>query len=94
MGATLWRQQTGHGCGRSVRRAPRLGGHGINRYDHESKSEFREWSLDIPIEYAGNLLTRWRERNQNSVFNAVMDAFIRDRCPNWARYLLRTGGRC
>ena len=67
---------------------------GIYRYEHESKSEFREWSVDIPLECAGNLLTRWRERNQNSAFNAAMDAFIRDRCPNWARYLLRTGGRC
>jgi len=67
---------------------------GIYRYEHESKSEFREWSVDIPLECAGNLLTRWRERNQNSAFNAAMDAFIRDRCPNWTRYLLRTGRRC
>jgi hypothetical protein len=66
------------------RSAERQGGHGIYRYERESKSEFREWSLDIPIECAGNLLTRWRERNQNSAFNAAMDAFIRDRCPNWA----------
>jgi hypothetical protein len=67
---------------------------GIYRYEHESKSEFREWSVDIPLECAGNLLTRWRERNQYSAFNAAMDAFIRDRCPNWTRYLLRTGTRC
>jgi len=67
---------------------------GIYRYEHESKAEFREWSVDIPVECAGNLLTRWRERNQNSASNAAMDAFIRDRCPNWVRCLLRTGGRC
>jgi hypothetical protein len=67
---------------------------GIYRYEYESKSEFREWSVDIPIECAGNFLTRWRERGQNSAFNTAMDEFIRDHCPNWARYLLRTGGRC
>lgn len=66
---------------------------GIYRYQHESKSEFREWSVDIPIECAGDLLSRWRERGRNSAPNTAMDAFIRDRCPNWARYFLRTGGR-
>ena len=66
---------------------------GIYRYQHESKSEFREWSVDIPIECAGDLLTQWRERGQDSASTTAMDEFIRDRCPNWARYFLRTGGR-
>jgi hypothetical protein len=65
---------------------------GIYRYQHESKSEFREWSVDIPIECAGVLLTKWRERGQDSISDAAMDEFIRDRCPNWARHFLRTGG--
>jgi len=29
---------------------------GIYRYEHESKSEFREWCVDVPIECAGYLL--------------------------------------
>lgn len=66
---------------------------GIYRYEHESESEFREWAVDIPIESAGALLTEWRERGQDSISAAAMDEFIRDRCPNWARYLLRTGER-
>jgi len=66
---------------------------GIYRYEHESKSELREWSVDIPIECAGNLPTRWRERDQNSTCNTEMDEFIRDRCPNWDRYLGRIGRR-
>ena len=66
---------------------------GIYRYEHESKSEFREWAADIAIECAGALLTEWRERGQDPTFAAAMDEFIRDRCPNWADSLLRTGER-
>jgi hypothetical protein len=63
---------------------------GIYRYEHESKSEFREWAVDIPIECAGALLTEWRKRGRDANSAAAMDEFIRDRCPNWVRYLLRT----
>jgi len=66
---------------------------GIYRFEHESKSEFLEWAIDIPIEFAGALQTEWRERGQDSISAVAMDEFIRDRCPNWARNLLRTGGR-
>jgi hypothetical protein len=66
---------------------------GIYRYEHESKSEFREWSVDIPLECAGDRLREWRERGQGPAFAEAMDEFIQQRCPNWARYLLQTGGR-
>ena len=66
---------------------------GIYRYEHESKSEFREWSVDIPLECAGDRLREWRERGQGLAFAEAMDEFIQQRCPNWARYLLQTGGR-
>ncbi|MGA8056013.1 MAG: hypothetical protein WCA12_19515 [Burkholderiales bacterium] len=65
---------------------------GIYRYEHESKSEFRQWAVDIPIECAGALLAQWRERGRDAVSAAAMDAFIRDRCPHWTRDFLRTGG--
>lgn len=66
---------------------------GIYRYEDESKSEFRAWAVDIPIECAGALLNEWRERGQDSISAAAMDEFIRDCCPNWARSFLRTGRR-
>lgn len=66
---------------------------GIYRYENESVSEFREWAVDIPIECAGALLTKWRERGQDSISAAAMDEFIRDRCPKWAGYLLGDGGK-
>ena len=66
---------------------------GIYRYAHASKSEFREWSGDVPIECAGGLLCKWQKRGQEANSAEAMDAFIRERCPNWARNLLRTGRR-
>jgi hypothetical protein len=60
---------------------------GIYRYEHESKSEFRRWSVDVPIECAGYLLDKWRERKQGMVRAEAMNEFIRQRCPKWAKYL-------
>lgn len=64
---------------------------GVYRYEHESKSEFRQWAVDIPIECAGALLAKWRKRGQKPASLAAMDEFIRQRCPKWAGSLLRTG---
>ena len=64
--------------------------HGLYRYEHECKSEFREWSIDLPIECAGKLLDQWRKRRQTSGSTAAMGEFIQDRCPKWAGHLLRT----
>jgi hypothetical protein len=66
---------------------------GLYHYEHESKSEFRQWAVDIPIECAGDLLNKWRKRGQDLASTMAMDQFIRERCPNWAGYFLRTGGR-
>jgi hypothetical protein len=61
---------------------------GLYRYEHESKSEFRAWSVDIPIESAGDLLGKWRKRGQESASIKAMEQFIQERCPNWAGYFL------
>jgi hypothetical protein len=64
---------------------------GIYRYEHESKSEFREWCVDVPLEcagYAGYLLDTWHERPQDTASAEAMDEFIERRCPKWANYLI------
>jgi hypothetical protein len=63
---------------------------GIYRYERESKSDFREWSVDIPAECAGFLLDRWRERNRKKDSADVMQEFIRERCPEWVKWLKDT----
>jgi hypothetical protein len=60
---------------------------GIYRFEHESKSEFKQLAEDIPAECAGNLLEEWRTRNPGQAGIDVMYAFIRERCPKWASWL-------
>jgi hypothetical protein len=67
---------------------------GIYRYENESKSEFREWCVDDPIECAGYLLDTWRERHQDTASAEAMDEFIERRCPKWAKCLARKQAAC
>jgi hypothetical protein len=60
---------------------------GIYRYERESRSEFREWSVDIPAECAGFLLDKWRKRNRAEASITAMREFIGKRCPEWAKWL-------
>jgi hypothetical protein len=61
---------------------------GIYRYERESKSEFREWSADIPVECGGFLLDKWRKRNQDKSSIHAMHEFIRGRCAEWSKRLI------
>jgi len=60
---------------------------GIYRFEHESKSEFKQLAADIPAECAGTLLQDWRARNPEQTRIDAMYAFIRERCPKWASWL-------
>ena len=66
---------------------------GAYRYEHESESEFKGWCTDIPLEYVGDLLDRWRARIHDPSAPVEMDEFIRRRCPKWAGYLIRNRNR-
>ena len=66
---------------------------GLYRYEKESKSEFRNWSEDLPLDSAGWLRDEWRERNADKAMRDTMDEFIRERCPEWARNLVRADSR-
>jgi hypothetical protein len=59
---------------------------GIYRYERESESEFREWSVDTLAECGGFLLDKWRERNREKASINAMHEFIRERCPEWAKW--------
>jgi hypothetical protein len=61
---------------------------GIYRFGQESETEFKEWAVDVPQECFGGLLNEWRKGCQSSIATTEMDEFIRDSCPNWAKYVL------
>jgi hypothetical protein len=60
---------------------------GLYRYDRESKSEFSEWSVDIPAECGSRLLDQWRKRNRGKEEISAMNEFLQTRCPGWAVHL-------
>ena len=61
---------------------------GLYRYEKESKSEFKNWSEDLPPDSAGRLRDAWRERNTDTTTRDNMDAFIRERCRDWTKYMI------
>ena len=60
---------------------------GIYRYERESKSEFRSWCEDIPGLYADLLLTQWQDRNKGTAAVTAVHNFVRESCPEWAKWL-------
>jgi len=66
---------------------------GVYRFGQESKTEFREWAVDIPLECFRRLLDEWRKDCQNSTATTRMDEFVRNSCPNWAKYVFGDNDR-
>ena len=62
---------------------------GIYRYNHESRSEFKDWATDIPAECFGYLLDEWRKKCQNKDELKEMNAFLKNECSKWAEWVVR-----
>ncbi len=58
----------------------------IYRYERESESEFKAWSVDSPSEFARLLLAEWQKRKAAGNIN-VVHKFIRESCPEWSEWL-------
>ena len=58
---------------------------GIDRFEKESKSGFKDWAVDAPGEYFGSILSDWKEECQNPQDLKEMEAFIIANCPKRAR---------
>ena len=62
---------------------------GLYRFERESESEFRDWSVDIPAECARDLLDQWLARNPEGARIDAVLGFIREHCPEWAKCLMK-----
>lgn len=58
---------------------------GIYKYAHESKSEFKDWSVDVPRECFDHFLYDWRKRSNNKTEIKEMDSFLKKECSRWAQ---------
>jgi hypothetical protein len=58
---------------------------GIYKYSHESKSEFKDWAVDVPGECFSHLLAEWKRRCNNEKSIGEMNAFLQKECSDWAK---------
>ncbi len=56
---------------------------GLYLFAHESKSEFKDWSVDIPGMCFEEELNKWKKRNQNDTYLAEMSSFLKKECSKW-----------
>jgi hypothetical protein len=59
---------------------------GIYQFEHESKSEFKDWAPDIPGECFDGLLKEWRRTCNRKRDLQEMNDFISRECPKWAEW--------
>ncbi len=62
---------------------------GIYRFSEDSKSEFKDWSIDIPEECFGYLLDKWREKCKDKKYLKKMNEFIETECYRWSKWALQ-----
>lgn len=62
---------------------------GIYKYVQESKSEFKNWAVDVPEECFGYLLEEWKKKTKNRNDVKEMNVFIEKECNNWAEWALK-----
>ncbi len=56
---------------------------GLYKFDHESRSEFKNWAVDIPPNLFGALLDKWRKKTGTYSRKTEIDAFCQQMCPQW-----------
>ena len=61
---------------------------GIYKYAQESKSEFKDWAVDVPGECFGYLLDEWKKKTKNKKDLNEMTTFLKKKCSNWAKWAL------
>lgn len=62
---------------------------GIYRYVQESKSEFKDWAIDIPGECFGYLLKEWKKGTRNKDDLNDMNKFLEKECSSWAEWAVK-----
>jgi len=56
---------------------------GLYTYEHNSKSEFKDWAADIPGESFRFLLDKWKKHSKNKSDIKEMNEFLIKECKKW-----------
>ncbi len=59
---------------------------GIYQYAQESKSEFKDWAIDIPEECFGYLLEEWKKGTKGKDELNEMNKFLEKECSDWSEW--------
>jgi hypothetical protein len=58
---------------------------GIHRYEQDSRSEFKDWAIDIPGECFRYLLSKWEKKAADANDLKEMSEFVETECHKWAK---------
>jgi hypothetical protein len=61
---------------------------GFYEFEHQSKTQFKDWAVDSPLAFAEEVLTVWREGVVEAQEWQEVQVFIAEELPRWARTLL------
>jgi hypothetical protein len=56
---------------------------GIYLFDRESKSQYKDWAVDVPKEFFAKILRDWKDACENTEDLDEMGHFIEQECPEW-----------
>ena len=59
---------------------------GIHDFDRESMTEYKQWAVDAPGEYFGQVLNEWKAIPDGRLPLSVMGKFIDEHCPAYAKW--------
>lgn len=59
---------------------------GIHDFDKESVTEYKQWAVDAPGEYFGQVLNEWKALPNGRLPLSVMRDFIIEHCPDYAEW--------
>jgi hypothetical protein len=60
---------------------------GFYEFEHQSKTEFKDWAVDSPVHFALEVLTVWLEGEVETQKRQEMQTFIDEEFGGWARTL-------
>jgi len=58
---------------------------GLYMYEHDSKSEFKDWATDMPGECFSYLYDEWKKRSKKKSDIKDMNGFLAEECENWMK---------
>ncbi len=62
---------------------------GIHDFHKDSSSEYKDWAVDAPSEFFGEILEKWRSLFKGRPPLLEMERFLHSHCPDWGEWSMR-----